>query len=591
MIVQELRQIQERCGYLPDHELRALSQRLQVPLHRLHEVASFYPLYRFKPPPPVDVKVCRDMACHLRGAARLQQSLEAFGHEFGDNQVEVAGVSCLGQCDRPVAVSINDHYIYRGYPEAQLRNHIERAVNRDHLFPQKSDYSSLGWKIDPYAPHLRHGEGPDKGGLRYDAVRELAREMRENPGAEARKRHGDEILAKMEAAKLKGMGGAGFPTFRKWSAVRGAPGAEKFVVCNADESEPGTFKDRELMRRTPYLLLEGMILAGLITGATRGFVYIRHEFPDEIAVMEEALRQARAENLCGDNVLGTGVSFPIEVFVSPGGYVQGEESALLEAIEDRRGEPRNKPPFPVFNGLFNKPTVINNVETLCWVPAILKRGGEWYRDQGTNGATGLRFVSICGDVVRPGVYEVPFGQTVRQLVMETAGGIPGGRKLKAIAPSGPSGGFLPLEPKLANLPEAFVKARVPAGATKYNILDLPLDSATLGQIGSMLGAAFVAYDETRDMVENALNCTEFFRNESCGKCVPCRVGSQKLVDLIGEVLARKSNPSKLTLVSELSDTMLLTSICGLGQVASNPIASVLRHFREDVEKYVAKNGR
>jgi NADH:ubiquinone oxidoreductase subunit F (NADH-binding)/NADH:ubiquinone oxidoreductase subunit E len=565
MIVQELRRIQERCGYLPADEMRSLAQRLNVPLHRVHEVASFYPLYRLTPPPAVDVKVCRDMACHLQGAPRLQQSLEAYGHEIGEGQIEVCGVSCLGQCDRPVAVSVNDHFIYRGLSEEELRARMRTALAREPLPHQTADRAPLGWKIDPY-----------EGQPRYEALKQFAA----NPDAAA-------LLKKLEVANLRGMGGAGFPTSRKWSAVRGAPGAEKYVVCNADESEPGTFKDRELLRRTPHLVIEGIVLAGLVTGAQHGWIYLRHEYPDEQEALEQALRQAHELGICGNNVLGTGRPFPLEIFISPGGYVQGEESALLEAMEDRRGEPRNKPPFPVFNGLFNKPTVINNVETLAWVPAIVLRGGEWYRDQGINGATGMRFVSICGDVTRPGVYEVPFGQTVRDLIFNTAGGLPAGRKLKAIATSGPSGGFLPAEIPVATLPEKFVKERVPAGAATYNVLDLPLDLNTVSQMGGMLGAAFVVYDDRRDMVENALNCVRFYRNESCGKCVPCRVGSQKLVDIIEEMLAHRFARTRLPLVQELAEAMSLTSICGLGQVASNPITSVLKHFPREVEKYLS----
>jgi NADH:ubiquinone oxidoreductase subunit F (NADH-binding)/NADH:ubiquinone oxidoreductase subunit E len=566
MIVQELRLIQERCGYLPEGELRALAQRIGQPLHRLHEVASFYPLYRLTPPPKVDVRVCRDMACHLRGAPRLQEALEAFAQEKGDT--EVCGVSCLGQCDRPVAVLVNDHHIYRGLSEAQLKIAIQKVLDNDPLPHQKVDSAPLGWKIDPY-----------NGQASYGALRQFA--AKADP---------DGLLKKLEVAGLRGMGGAGFPTFRKWSAVRGAPGPEKYVVCNADESEPGTFKDRELLRRTPYLVIEGVVLAGLVAGAKHGWIYLRHEFLDELKALEAALKAAREQGVVGDNVLNTGKSFPVEVFVSPGGYIQGEESALLEAMEDRRGEPRNKPPFPVFNGLYNKPTVINNVETLAWVPGILLKGGEWYRDGGVNGATGMRFVSISGDVVKPGVYEVPFGQTVRDLVMGLAGGIPKGRRLKAIATSGPSGGFLPVEIPIEKLPRPFVEQRVPKGAKAYNVLDLPLDLNTVGQMGGMLGAAFVVYDDSRDMVEQALNCVEFYRNESCGKCVPCRVGSQKLVTLIDEVLARKSSRAQLSLVSELSDVMGVTSICGLGQVASNPIASVIKFFPEELAKYIG-NGR
>jgi formate dehydrogenase beta subunit len=565
MIVQALHEIQKRFHYLPAEELQALSQRLRIPLHRIHEVASFYPLYRLQPPAQVEVKVCRDMACHLHGAQQLRAALTAQGNELGGEPalVDVGGVSCLGQCDYAPAVSINDN-VYRGKTEAQLRDLIKLAAAKEPLPPQHGDRSPLGWKIDPY-----------NGKPRYDAVRRFVE-----------KRDADGIINALKVADLRGMGGAGFRTHLKWSAVRAAPGRPKYVVCNADESEPGTFKDRELLRRTPYLVLEGMILAGLITGATKGYVYCRHEYEQEIEVVEEAIANAKKEGFCGDNILGSGLSFTLEMYVSPGGYIQGEETALLEAMEDRRGEPRNKPPFPTTGGLFGKPTVINNVETLAWATGIVLNGGEWYRDQGINGAFGMRFVSISGDVKTPGVYEVPFGQTVRDLVFNTAGGMRDGQKLKAIASSGPSGGFIPARIKRELLPEKFVKERLAPGAADYDVLDLPLDLNTVGAMGGMLGAAFVVYGDRADMVDNALNCVEFYRNESCGKCVPCRMGSEKLVEMLIDLRAGRLRRQELGVISELSDVMGITSICGLGQVAANPIASVLKYFPEEVENHL-----
>ena len=567
MIVQALHNIQNRFRYLPAEELHALSKRLRVPLHRIHEVASFYPYYRLEPPPQVEVKVCRDMACHLRGAGQLRAALAAQGNELGGEpaRVVVDGVSCLGQCDYAPAVSINDH-VYRGQTESQLRDLVQLAAAHGPLLRQYADRSPLGWKIDPY-----------DGQPRYGAVRRFVE-----------KRDADGVINALKVADLRGMGGAGFRTHLKWSAVRGAPGAPKYVVCNADESEPGTFKDRELLRRTPYLVLEGMILAGLVTGAVKGYFYCRHEYEDEIEVVAEAIAQATADGVCGNNILGSGLSFSLEIFVSPGGYIQGEETALLEAIEDRRGEPRNKPPFPTTNGLFGKPTVINNVETLAWTPGIVLNGGEWYRDQGINGASGMRFVSISGDVKAPGVYEVPFGQTVRDLVFHTAGGMRDGQRLKAIAPSGPSGGFIPARVKRELLPEKFAKERLAPDAADYDILDLPLDLNTVGAMGRMLGAAFVVYGDRADMVENALNCVEFYRNESCGKCVPCRMGSEKLVEMLTEMRAGRFRRQELGVIGELSDAMGGTSICGLGQVASNPITSVLKFFPEEVERYLGR---
>jgi NADH-quinone oxidoreductase subunit F len=569
MIVQELHHIQERLGWVPKDEMRALSERLGIPLHRIHEVASFYPLYKLEEPKGVEVKVCRDMACNVRGAPRLRQNLEAYAREVSRPGCEVVidGVSCLGQCDKPIAVSINDHYVYRGLPESQLRLCIESAVKKGKMPYRKADRTPLPWKIDVY-----------QGQPKYEAItRFIKGEL-----------NADKILKELEIAGLKGLGGAGFPTFRKWDTVRKTTDPIKYVVCNADESEPGTFKDRELMRRTPWLVIEGMTLAALVTGAQKGYLYLRHEYIDEEEVLHEALKEARTKHqVIGDNILGSGKKFDLELYMSPGGYVQGEESSLLEAIEDKRGEPRNKPPFPVFQGLFGKPTVINNVETLSWTPGIMKNGGAWYRDGGINGANGMRFISISGDVVRPGVYEAPFGLTVRDLIFKLAGGMRENQQLQAIAPSGPSGGFLPAVLRAENLPPKFVEEKM-KGASVYDVLDLPLDNGTLSMAGSMLGAAFVVYGDRCNIVEQALNCVEFFRNESCGKCVPCRTGSQKLVSMIQEILAGKASRTRLPLINELSDTMILTSICGLGQVASNPIAMVLKHFRGDVEKYLAK---
>ena len=306
--------------------------------------------------------------------------------------------------------------------------------------------------------------------------------------------------------------------------------------------------------------------------------------------MEEAVRAAYNAGICGRNILGSQLSFELEVYVSPGGYICGEETALLEAMEDRRGEPRNKPPFPTIAGLYGKPTVINNVETLCWTPGITMRGGEWYRDGGTRGANGLRFVSISGDVSDPGVYEVPFGQTVRELVFGSAGGMSGDQKLKAIATSGPSGGFLPAVIKKHTLDsprsKAWAEKHFEPGSDSYDILDLPLDLQTLGEVDNMLGAAFVAIGSNACMVDFALNCVQFYRNESCGKCVPCRVGSQKLVDILQDITKGKYHHPSLQIVDELSNAMSLTSICGLGQIAANPMKTLMKHFPEELEEHL-----
>jgi formate dehydrogenase beta subunit len=592
MIVQELHKIQHEFGYLPREQLFALQERLnagrseskdQFKLYQLHQVASFFPHFRLEPPPAADVRVCRDMACFLNGGPECRAKLEALAGEIGGRQVTVGGVSCLGQCDRPPAVAINDQ-VYRGKSIDELRQLVQMAAAGEALPRQTADRGSLGWKIDPY-----------NGQSRYACVERFVRDWqaRQRPDPKAEPVQIEDpvewTLGEMKAANLRGMGGGGFPTRDKWATVRSLPGDVKYAVCNGDESEPGTFKDRELLRRAPHLVIEGITLAGLVTGAKQGWIYIRHEYQEEIAAVEEELERARGKGAIGPRIFGTDLTFQLEVFQSPGGYICGEESALLEAMEDRRAEPRNKPPFIHLEGYQKKPTVLNNVETFSWVPAILTHGGAWYRDQGAHGATGMRFVSISGDVARPGVYEVPFGQTVRELIFDTAGGMSGGQQLKAVAMSGPSGGFLPTKCAVANFSPGF-KARlierkgIAADATTFNLLDLQLDWGLL-KPDLMLGAAFVVYGDRRNMAEQALNCTEFYRNESCGKCVPCRIGSQKMAQMLRTLIDGEA-PLDVGLLQELGEVVTLTSICGLGQVVYNPIKSVLRYFRDDFDHYL-----
>jgi len=645
MIVQELRKLQESNGYLSPEGLGQLSESLGEPLHRLHEVASFFPHFRTAPPPQVEVHVCRDMACHLRGARECRRSLEQLAAELStaspEARVEVQGVSCLGQCDRPVAVSINDH-TFAGKSIEELKELIKRAHAGGKIHPPKADRSAKPWKIDPY------GGKPEYGALRRFAddwkayvaeypeakfkrpsdllVEMFAMEDKLRASKEAaqpspqnlttlQKNPAARVLAELKDASLRGMGGAGFPAAEKWKSVcrarlneldpellercrqRGVapPPAIKYVVCNGDESEPGTFKDREILLRYPHLVLEGMILGGLITGASQGYVYIRHEYHEQIEAVNEAIHAARQQGLCGKDILGTGLSFDIEdVFVSPGGYICGEQNALLAAMEDRRAEPRNKPPSISVEGYRGQPTLLNNVETFAWAPAIVTNTGKWYADQGVRGGKGLRFVSISGDVVVPGVYEVPFGQTIRELIFDMAGGMREGQKLRAIAASGPSGGFLPAQIQPKKLSGAFADELVRRGVLQaaddpLDILDLPLDLDLMRPGKLMLGAAFVVYGERADMLEQALNCVEFYRNESCGKCVPCRIGSDKLVHLLRSTL-EQGDVLDTELIHELGAAMQAASICGLGQVAANPITTVIRYFSEDIARHQSAEG-
>ena len=356
----------------------------------------------------------------------------------------------------------------------------------------------------------------------------------------------------------------------KWDLVRKQPDPVKYIVCNADESEPGTIKDRFIMTHLPHLVIEGMLIAGLVTGAKRGILYIRHEYAMQEEILGEEIRRCYQAGLLGKKILGSDLDFDLEVFVSPGGYICGEESALIEAIEGHRAEPRNKPPFPGQVGLWQKPTVINNVETFINVPQILARGLDWFAAQGVNGSRGLKFVGVSGQVERAGVFEVPMGTPMREVIFKHAGGVRGGRSLKAFAPSGPSSGYLPA-----------------------SMVDVRLDFKALADAGSMLGSgAIIVCDDTTCMLDMALNAVRFYRNESCGKCVPCRLGSQKMTDLLvrwtqGSV-SEPQYQADLALLDDLSQSMSQTSICGLGQIAPAPIQSVLKHFRAEIDAHVLK---
>jgi NADH:ubiquinone oxidoreductase subunit F (NADH-binding) len=311
-------------------------------------------------------------------------------------------------------------------------------------------------------------------------------------------------------------------------------------------------------------VIEGMIIAGLVTGARQGILYIRHEYEEPREVLQEEIDRCYREGLLGKRILSSDLAFDLEVFVSPGGYICGEESALLEAIEGKRAEPRNKPPFPGTNGLWNQPTVINNVETFTFATVILARGPEWFKTQGKNGSAGMKFVGVSGDVNRPGVFEVPMGTKYSELIYEHAGGVLENRNLLAFAPSGPSSGYLPA-----------------------SMVDLPLDWNAIAAAGSMVGSgAIVVCAEGRCMLDMALNAVRFYRNESCGKCVPCRMGSQKMVEMLTGWTEGRSSDGDRQLLEELSSAMKLTSICGLGQVVPVPIASVLKHFPDVVADHL-----
>ena len=537
----QLRAIQQEFGYLPADQLRQLATKLNVPVSRIHTVASFYPHFHLTPPPRTEVKICADMSCHLRGGPDLKATLQQACRGQKAEDLSIRDVSCLGRCDKAPAFSLNDR-IYCGLEASAAVALVSDSLSGRKLPPQPRDRPQAAVVSDPYNGHSD-----------YSVIRRFV-ETRNWAG----------IVAALKASGLRGMGGAGFPTGNKWEIVRNASGKAKYIVCNADESEPGTIKDRFIMETVPHLVIEGMIIAGLVTGARQGILYIRHEYEEPREVLQEEIDRCYREGLLGKRILGSDLEFDLEVFVSPGGYICGEESALLEAIEGKRAEPRNKPPFPGTNGLWNQPTVINNVETFTFATVILARGPEWFKTQGKNGSAGRKFVGVSGDVNRPGVFEVPMGTKYSELIYEHAGGILENRNLLAFAPSGPSSGYLPA-----------------------SMVDLPLDWNAVAAAGSMVGSgAIVVCAEGRCMLDMALNAVRFYRNESCGKCVPCRMGSQKMVEMLTGWTEGRSSDGDRQLLEELSSAMKLTSICGLGQVVPVPIASVLKHFPDVVANHL-----
>lgn len=514
-LLQVLLELQHQHGYLSEDVLLELCERDRIPRAKIEELCSFYPHLRRTRPAKHRVAGCRDLSCHMRGGAAALSELKASCDDSSDIEFEV--VSCLGRCDMAPACTIDDVPMSAAHASSVIASLAIGASKSD--APPAAGAEPGSWRIDPYQNADDH----------YGVLRRTLGEP--TPSTM--------LIDRLSASGLRGMGGAGFPTGRKWSLVASQPATPRYVICNADESEPGTFKDRVLLRELPHLVVEGVLLGGLAIGANKSWIYIRHEYAPELETLRDAIALARLRGALGMNIFGSGFNFEIEIFVSPGGYVLGEETALLEALEGRRGEPRNKPPYPGVEGLNGKPTLINNVETFAQVPRTIETGNA-----------DLKFFSVSGDVAEPGVFEVPVGTTLRQLV-ERAGGMRDGSELLAFLPGGASTGFLSAEHA-----------------------DIAMTFDALQAVGSALGSgAVIVVAKGRDLVELARNLTAFFRNESCGKCVPCRIGTERAVKLIDA-----ADPESFSALPALHEILRETSICGLGQAALNPILSVLENF-------------
>ena len=371
----------------------------------------------------------------------------------------------------------------------------------------------------------------------------------------------DEIIERMKASGLRGRGGAGFPTGIKWNTVLGAPGNEKYVVCNADEGDSGTFADRMIMEGDPFVLIEGMAIAGLATGASEGFVYLRSEYPHAIAAMNEAITIAREAGILGADVLGSGKAFDMEVRVGAGAYVCGEETSLLNSLEGKRGIVRAKPPLPALEGLFGKPTVVNNVISLASVPVILDKGSEFYRDFGMGRSRGTIPLQIAGNVKHGGLFETAFGLTLGEVVEEIGGGSASGRPVRAVQVGGPLGAYFP-----------------------SSLFDTPFDYEAFAAKDGLIGhAGIVVFDDTVDMLKQARFAFEFCAIESCGKCTPCRIGAVRGVETLDKLAAGSSPESRKALVADLCNTMKLGSLCALGGFTPYPVMSAMTHFPDDFQ--------
>ncbi len=524
--------VQDRLGWISHGALNYICRRLNVPPAEAWGVVTFYHLLATELRPRVVAHVCDDIACRLHGAEQLCRDL--------DGRDAVKRSPCLGQCEHGSAALITHagKAPFRFVIHPQSAGEVLDALNLTKA-PAEPKVASVGSKL------LRRIGNADPQDLesyrRHGGYAALKKAIAMGPAG---------VIAEVSAAKLLGRGGAAFPTGRKWDAVAREASLPHYVVCNADESEPGTFKDRVVMTDDPFALVEAMTICGFATGSERGFLYIRGEYPLAESRMIDAIGQALAAGLLGSHVCGAGFSFDVEVRRGGGAYICGEETALFNSIEGKRGEPRAKPPFPAQVGLFGKPTVVNNVETLVNVLDIVDEGGAAWARTGTAGSTGTRLFCLCGHVERPGLYEVPCGTVLRDAVA-MAGGVAGGKKLKAILLGGAAGTFV--GPDALDMPLSFEGARAA--------------NATLGSGVIML------FDETADLVDALGRIAEFFRHESCGQCVPCRVGTVRQEELL------KKRTLDLQTYRELAQAMKDASICGLGHTASAAIESAMANLQ------------
>ncbi len=530
----------DRDGHISEDAIRAVSEGLGIPLAELFGTVTFYHHFARELPGKAAPRVCIGNVCCLNGGEELLESLREQG---------ATPMPCAGRCDDMVPVIRGDEVLVG-----------TGATSLEHR-PTPLPAPNPGGVEECIFRHIREpGRATLEGYRGSGGFAGLQKAVAGTP---------EELVALITESKLAGRGGAGFPTGVKWKAVAEAPGDPKSIVCNADEGEPGCFKDRAIMDHDPFALLEGMALAAYATGAPRGFIYLRYEYPETFGILEAAIAEATAAGLLGENILGAqGFDFHLHIVRGAGAYICGEEGSLLNSMEGKHPFPRNKPPFPVTHGFEDKPTAVNNVETLASASHIAREGAAWYRGLGLGDHAGTKVISLSGDIRRPGNYEVPFGLPLQTLLYEWAGGPRDGRSIQAVTMAGLSGGFL-------------------AG----DDLEVTLDEPAIRARGSFLGAGgIIVFDDSRDMVAAARGAMEFFAHESCGKCFPCRIGTQRLSERLGGEAPVDGAEAWRAEVEDIGSVMKATSACGLGMAAPHVTESLLRYFPETAEAMAGRRG-
>ena len=519
------------------------------------------------------VLVCGGTGCSSSGSAELIKRFEEQIAKNGlDREVKVVRTGCFGLCEAgPVVIVYPEGTFYsRIRPDDVdeiVSEHLLKGRIVQHLvYKEKADeeqHVTLD-NIDFYRPQMRLAlrncgvidpENIDEY-IAFDGYRALAKVLTEMTP--------EQVISEVLKSGLRGRGGAGFPTGKKWQFAAASKADQKYMICNADEGDPGAFMDRSVLEGDPHSVLEAMAIGGYAIGASEGYIYVRAEYPIAVKRLEIAINQAREYGLLGKNILGTGFDFDIELRLGAGAFVCGEETALMHSIEGGRGEPKPKPPFPAVRGLFDKPTNINNVETLANIPQIILKGADWFASIGTEKSKGTKVFALGGKINNTGLVEVPMGTPLRDIIYKIGGGIPGGKKFKAVQTGGPSGGCIPAD-----------------------YLDIAIDYDSLTAIGSMMGSGgMIVMDEDNCMVDIARFFLDFTVDESCGKCTPCRIGTRRMLEILERIVEGKGEEGDIEKLEALAENIKATALCGLGQTAPNPVLSTLKYFRDEYEAHI-----